>query len=79
MDISATRQKPGTRITPYSSRNIPRGLLDARTIGSPILLPAFDKPDGIHWFGDLHHLELVNFPLRKCKSFITNIIKIIPI
>ena len=50
MDISATRQKPGIGITPYSSQNIPRGVLGARTIDSPIHLPAFDKPDGIHWY-----------------------------
>jgi hypothetical protein len=50
MDISATRQKPGIGITPYSSRNIQRGLLGARTRVSPIHLPAFDKPNGIHWY-----------------------------
>jgi hypothetical protein len=27
MDILATRQKPGIGVTPYSSRNIPRGLV----------------------------------------------------
>jgi hypothetical protein len=32
MDISMTRQKLGIGITPYSSQNIPRGLLGARTI-----------------------------------------------
>jgi hypothetical protein len=50
MDISAIRQKPGIWRTPYSSQNIQRGLLGARTIVSPIHLPAFDKPDGIHWY-----------------------------
>jgi hypothetical protein len=50
MDISVTRQKPGIGIIPYSSRNIPKGISGARTIGSPIHLPAFDKPDGIHWY-----------------------------
>jgi hypothetical protein len=39
-----------TGITPYFSQNIPRGLLGARTIDSPIHLPACDKLDGIHWY-----------------------------
>jgi hypothetical protein len=50
MDISSTRQKPRIGITPNSSRNIPRGLLGAKAIDSPIHLPAFDKPDRIHWY-----------------------------
>ena len=66
--LTRARQKPGTGETPYSSRFIPRGLLGARTIDSPIHHWAFIyfSSSSAHWNTPPARFEPMTF--RSCAQ-----------